>query len=127
MSLHRLAILIAAAVIAAPSPAWSQKQDDASRTAVSLSGGISQFDLSGAGTAPLGAVRIERPLERWLVAEGGILVTRPRQQFGEITTFIVPEFQLQLQTPKRVAPYVGAGFGRAFDIRSDQFGGTIAR
>ena len=53
--------------------------------------------------------------------------TRPRQQFGEITTFIVPEFQLQLQTPNRVAPYVGAGFGRAFDIRSDQFGGTIAR
>jgi hypothetical protein len=75
------------------------------------------------------AVRAELPLTRFALVEGGLTAARPDQQFGARTTFLAPEAQLQLQLPvagRRVAPYVGAGAGAAFDLRRDRFGGTQA-
>ena len=97
------------------------------RPAVSISGGAFSYDLSGTGTAPMLAVRAELPLTRFALVEGGLTAARPDQQFGARTTFLAPEAQLQLQLPVaggRVAPYVGAGAGAAFDLRRDRFGGT---
>ena len=97
------------------------------RPSVSLSGGAFQYDLSGTGTAPMIAARAELPLSRHFLAEGGLTVARPEQQFGATTTFIVPEAQLQAQLPLadgRIAPYLGAGVGAAFDRRTRALGGT---
>jgi hypothetical protein len=121
--MHRLApaaTLLAIALAAAPAAAQSPR---ALRPAVSVSAGVSQFDLSGTGTAPLVALRGDYPLLRALLVEAGVSVARPEQQFGGTTTFVIPEVALQLQLPRRVAPYLGLGLGEAFDFRPERAGG----
>src|SRR5829696_714036 len=61
------------------------------RPSVSVSVGAFQYDLSGTCTAPMVAARGELPLTRHFLAEGGLAVARPEQQFGATTTFIDPE------------------------------------
>ena len=129
MRFHRsLFVAALAALVAAAAPAAADAQSAAvRRPAVSLSAGAFQFDLSGTGTAPMVAARYEHPLTRYVLFEGGLAVARPEQQFGQKTTFLAPEAQFQLQLPlagDRVAPYIGAGAGAAFDLRDDEFGGT---
>jgi len=92
--------------------------------AISISGGFAQFDLSGTGDAPVLAGRVDMPVNRYVIAEPGITLLWPEQQFGETTTLFIPEVQFQLQRPGRLAPYVGLGVGGAFDIRDDENGGT---
>jgi len=78
---------------------------------VSLMGGVSQFDLSGTGTAPFGAVRLQIPLV-FVIAEGSLGVFRPKEQDGRQRTYIIPEAQLQWQIlPFLVKPYLGLGAG----------------
>ena len=126
-SLHTVGL---AALVAAGVPAGARAQSVAEspaprRPAISVSAGAFQYDLSGTGTAPMVAVRAERPLARYALVEGGLTLARPEQQFGGTTTFLVPEAQLQAQLPLgRVAPYLGVGAGAAFDRRGDGFGGT---
>jgi hypothetical protein len=77
---------------------------------VSLVGGVSQFDLSGTGTAPFGAIRLDFPLV-FVIAEGSLGVFRPKESFGT-NTYIIPEVQLQWQfLPYLVKPYIGVGGG----------------
>lgn len=97
------------------------------RPALSLSVGVSQFDLSGTGTTAIVAARGELPLVRVLLLEGGVAIARPEQQFGVRTTLVMPEVQLQLQVPRRVAPYLGAGGGLVTDFRGEGHGGRITR
>ena len=107
--------------------AQSEPRELDRRPAVSLAAGVFQFDLSGTGTAPMVAARVELPLNRYFLAEGGLAVARPKQQFGGKTTFFVPEVQIQAQAPLaagRVAPYLGVGAGYAIDRRTSTFGGT---
>jgi hypothetical protein len=59
-----------------------------------------------------------------LLWEGGVGVSFPDQQFGDTTTFVVPEAQVQLQYPARLAPYLGVGAGLALDVRGEEDGGT---
>lgn len=93
--------------------------------AFSISAGASQFDLSGTGTAPMGAIRADLPLASFLLVEAGVGVARPEQQFGERTTLVIPEAQVQFQLPiGPVLPYVGVGGGLAMDFRPDDAGGT---
>lgn len=76
----------------------------------SIVGGVSQYDLSGTGTAPFGAVRLEVPL-LFVIAEGSLGVFRPKESLGS-RTYIIPEVQLQWQIlPFLVKPYVGLGGG----------------
>jgi hypothetical protein len=71
------------------------------------------------------AARVERTLGRVGILEGSLLVARPSQQFGDTTTYVIPEVQAQAQLPLgRVAPYLGAGIGVARDFRKDVHGGT---
>ena len=100
-------------------------QEPTRLAAVSLSYGVSQFDLSGTGDARMIALRVERLFSRRGILEGGVVVARPGQQFGDTTTLVIPEVQAQLQLAVgRVAPYLGAGLGWAFDFRDEADGGT---
>jgi len=77
---------------------------------MSLMGGVSQWDLSGTGTSPFGALRVQIPL-LVLVAEGSVGVFRPKEDVGT-RTYIIPEAQLQWQLlPFIVRPYLGVGGG----------------
>jgi hypothetical protein len=93
------------------------------RPALSLSGGIAQFDLSGTGTTSIIALRGEYPLVPALLVEGGVAFARPDQQFGVDGTLVMPEVQLQLQLPKRMAPYIGIGTGFSRDGAVARLGG----
>ena len=44
--------------------------------------GITQFDLSGTGTAAIVSARADMRLTGWLLAEGAMAVFRPDEQFG---------------------------------------------
>jgi hypothetical protein len=48
------------------------------RPAISLSVGVSQFDLSGTGTTSIVALRGEYPLIPALLIEGGVTIARPQ-------------------------------------------------
>ncbi len=93
------------------------------RPALSLSGGIAQFDLFGTGTTSIIALRGEYPLLPALLVEGGVTFARPDQQYGIDGTLVMPEVQLQLQLPKRVAPYIGIGTGFSRDGAVARLGG----
>lgn len=96
-------------------------------TSITLAAGAFTFDLSGTGTAPLAAARLDRGLHPDLRVEAGITMARPRQQFGATTTFIAPEAQLQWVPFRlgwdatsiwRLEPYLGVGSGWSWDLRS---------
>ncbi|MDB4878265.1 MAG: hypothetical protein JWM41_4711 [Gemmatimonadetes bacterium] len=73
-------------------------------------GGVSHYNLSGTGTAPFGALRLEIPL-LIAVAEGSLGVFRPNEN-GVHRTYVIPEAQLQWQLlPVLVKPYIGIGGG----------------
>jgi hypothetical protein len=116
-------LLAPALVLAAAAPLRAQEDYWPDRPALSVSAGVSQFDLSGTGSSAMAAVRLERALMRALVLEGGVSVARPAQQFGATTTLVIPEVALQLQLPRLVAPYLGLGFGDAMDFRPESVGG----
>lgn len=94
-------------------------------TSLAVAAGAFSFDLSGTGTAPLVAVRVDHALHPRLRAEGGVVLARPEQQFGRTTTFLGPEVQLQWVPfrigwgagPWKVEPYLGVGGGWTWDLR----------
>lgn len=76
-----------------------------------LAGGVSHFDLSGTGSAPIAAARIDLPLFP-LIAEASLTAFRPNEQNGVRRSYIIPEAQLQFQLfPMFVRPYIGIGAG----------------
>jgi hypothetical protein len=73
-------------------------------------GGVSSYDLSGTGTTPIGALRVDLPLFV-ILAEGSLGVMAPKEDVGR-TTYVIPEVQLQYQIlPILVRPYIGVGGG----------------
>ena len=83
-----------------------------------------QFDLSGTGTAPMLALRVDLPWSTHLWFEPGVTLARPEQGFGR-STFVVAEMHAHAMVPLGgFAPYLGGGVGRAFDMRDEEFGGT---
>ena len=120
MSRSAFRLAVAAVCLAAALPAAAQTTPPSPnavrpRYAASLLAGVSQFDLSGTGTAPLLSARFEAEMRRWLVAEAALGTFRPEEQFGGRSRYTVPEVQLQVQVPGRVfRPYLGAGGGFVF-------------
>jgi len=109
-----LAAVLAVLAVGAPAAARAQRADAPRRPAVSVSAGAFQYDLSGTGTVPMLATRLELPLARYALVEGGVAAARPGRQFAGPETFVAPEAQLQVQLPLgRFAPYLGAGAGAA--------------
>lgn len=98
--------------IVALTPAFAFHSASAQLPIPSLSvvGGVSHYSLSGSGTAPIGALRLEVPLIL-VVAEGSLAVFRPTTG-GSTSTYVIPEAQLQWQLlPLLVKPYLGVGGG----------------
>jgi hypothetical protein len=81
---------------------------------VSLSAGAMSFDVSGTGTAPTFALRMDTELgRRWLVGDLGLGYASIEEQSAiDRTQLGILEGQLQLQLPGAyLRPYVGAGAG----------------
>ena len=133
-SLDRRRLTLALAVVAALAlrPASGAAQGSALPTAsqaasrrpiASVSAGLMQFDLSGTGSAPMAALRLDLPWSTHLWFEPGVVVSRPEQQFGARSTFVVPEVHVHAILPLgTVAPYVGGGVGYALDLRANRDG-----
>jgi len=102
-------------------PALAQRADGPTLT---VAAGVSQFDLPGTGSTAVYAARVEQPVRRALIVEGGVAVARPDQQFGARSTLIIPELGVQAQLPGTIAPYLGLGVGAAIDRRPSSAGGT---
>jgi hypothetical protein len=147
----RSTLVVALLASSAPIAAQAQATGESKRPAVSLSVGAFQYSLpgspgafqiylAGVGTTPVVAGRIELPLSRFFLAEGGLAMARPEQQFTSsttsldpnpqfvaTTTYLIPELQLQVQAPLfagRVAPYLGLGTGIANDRQPSKYGGS---
>lgn len=106
MSILR-SLSIALALIAAGSVSAYAQHD----TSLLIGGGAMNFDLSGTGTTPAFTARVSRELGANVVAEGGLVIARPDQQFGR-PTLVAPEVQLQYHLPVGpFTPYLGAGVG----------------
>jgi hypothetical protein len=103
-----------------PSASWARAQD----ARVTAGAGVSTYDLSGTGEALTTYVRADFPLRPALLVDVGVSAMFPKQQFGDTTTVLLPEAQVHLQLPRRLAPYVGAGLGFAADFREEAAGGT---
>lgn len=98
-----------AALVSTPAAAQSPSRF---HNGIGLSGGVAQFDMSGTGTTPFGALRLEHEFTSWLLVDGALGVLRPDEQFSQRRVYLVPEAQLQVQYPVGpVRPYLGAGIG----------------
>ncbi|MDB4912457.1 MAG: hypothetical protein JWM95_101 [Gemmatimonadetes bacterium] len=105
-SLSRLVVALLAGATLTPRIAHAQLPIPS----LSVVGGVSSYDLSGTGTTPFGALRLEVPLI-FLIAEGSLGVMRPSEGSGT-HTYIIPEVQAQWQLlPFLVKPYIGVGGG----------------
>jgi hypothetical protein len=83
--------------------------------ALALVGGAWQYDLSGTGTSGFGGLRLELPVDRFLVIEPGLTYARYSTQFELGVNYLLPEIQAQLQVPGRwIRPFLGGGFGLAY-------------
>jgi len=87
---------------------------------VAVVGGAFQYDISGTGTTPFGGLRLELPLNRYVLLEPGLTYARYTPQFGgSVVSMFFPEAQLQLTLPfRRFQPFAGLGLGYGH-FRSD--------
>jgi hypothetical protein len=86
--------------------------------------GVFNFDLSGTGNSPSVAVSADWAMQHVLL-EAAMSIAFPDQQFGDRTTFVIPEALIQYQwTRGKFAPFVGGGIGSAIDFREEMFGGA---
>lgn len=84
------------------------------RHEISIAAGVSQFDASGTGTAPLVAARVSGQLvSTWLLGDLSLSYAPLDEQFSTQSTRTgVFEGQLQAQFPlTRLQPYIGIGGG----------------
>ena len=97
------------------------------RYETSLAAGISQFDASGTGTAPLGAIRLSGVIaSTWLLGDLSFSYASLDEQFSTVNTRTgVFEGQVQAQWPgTRVRPYIGVGGGWLHYFNNDAGRGT---
>lgn len=81
---------------------------------VSFAAGVSQFDASGTGTAPIAAMRAAAPvIGQWMLGEASLSYASLDEQFSTSNTHVgIGEAQLQAQLPAaRIRPYIGLGGG----------------
>lgn len=83
----------------------------------SLMAGASAYDLSGTGTAPAVAVGLGLPVAGLLLVEPGVTWFRYGPDTGPDVTWLFSELSIQVPVLRgRVAPYLGVGGGRAFQV-----------
>jgi len=100
----------AAALIAAPAAASAQSAGPA----VAVTGGMTEYDLSGVGNTAFVGLRAQLPVTGALVIEPGLNYMKYNTQGGSRTSLWMPEVQLQAELPLgAVRPYLGLGAGGA--------------
>ena len=80
----------------------------------SIAVGATQYDASGTGTGPVGALRYSAPIVgRWLLGDLSLSYSSLDEQFSTSSTHAgVAEGQIQAQLPfNSVRPYIGVGGG----------------
>ena len=110
--LMRRAIFAMIPLMASAAPVAAQTE-----TSVTLVGGAVQYDLSGTGTTPFIAARVEvvPASARFVVAEAGLEFVSYEPQFGERRHHWIPEAMVQLQVPaESFRPYLGVGIGYSY-------------
>jgi hypothetical protein len=91
------------------------------RPSVSLTAGISEYDLSGTGDTLFVALRAQFPLNSFLLVEPGLGYMKYVTQGGDARTHWFPEVQLQAELSiRRVRPYLGAGIGASYVSQDGQ-------
>src|SRR5688572_19596996 len=86
-------------LLLATSPLHGQNRSLAVQT------GVFNFDLSGTGNSPSVAVSADWAAMQHVLLEAAMTITFPDQQFGDRTTFVIPEALIQYQwTRGKFAP-----------------------
>jgi hypothetical protein len=104
-------------------PAAQGQSDSTRMPSFYVGGGVSQYDLSGTGTAPAFAARAAWDWRRNFVLEAGASITRTNLSDG-LPMLVIPDAQIQAQA--RIGnwrPYVGVGAGVAIGTSSGVAGG----
>jgi hypothetical protein len=118
VSLRPLFPFVAAAVLAAAAVPVDG-QSPVRRPGVAVTGGISQYDLSGTGTRKFAAMRVQVPVLSHLVIEPGLGFMDYRiqgQRPAPRARLWFPEVQVQAEAQLGpVRPYLGAGGGLAVE------------
>jgi hypothetical protein len=86
---------------------------------VSISAGVSQFDLAGTGTAPAIVIRYDHNIgsAHWLLGDASLTIMRPEEQLVGRRTYAISEAQVHFQIPAAVVrPYIGFGPGWLFPV-----------
>src|SRR5688572_4059447 len=105
-----------AALVAIPLHA---QRAPSTRSAIAVTAGKTDYDLSGTGTRNLVAVRVQLPISQYLRVEAGVTYMNHRvlDNLPFLLHVSMPELQLQAAGPVgRFEPYLGIGAGTA--IRS---------
>lgn len=125
MKIVRLAVVsLLLACVASPVSAQT------SRYELSLAAGVSQFDASGTGTAPIAAIRMSGPIVgSWLLGDLSLSYASLDEQFSTVNTRAgVAEGQVQVQWPvTRFRPYIGIGGGWQHYFNNDAGRGATAQ
>jgi hypothetical protein len=100
----------AAALVGAPVTAAAQSAGPS----LSVTGGMTEYDLSGVGKTAMVGVRAQLPVTGSLLVEPGLGYMNYDSQGLSRTSLWFPEVQLQAELPLRaVRPYLGLGAGAA--------------
>jgi hypothetical protein len=131
-----LLAVTSAALVAMPLHA---QRAPATRSAIAVTAGKTDYDLSGTGTRNLLAVRVQLPITQYFRIEAGMTYMNHRV-FDSLPVLLhvtMPELQLQAAFPVgRFAPYLGIGAGtamrslegnRLFDLTVSAGGGVQLR
>lgn len=83
---------------------------------ITVLAGVSEYDLSGVGSAWFSGARFDTRPIRFLVLEAGLHYFHYTSQFGdEPVRYLIPEVQVQFEPVRgRFRPYLGAGAGAAW-------------
>jgi hypothetical protein len=110
---------LAFSVVAATAAGAQRSMARPQHATLNLAAGVSVWDLSGTGNSIIFAARLDRPLAAlWLLGEGSLARFTTDEQSGS-NTYLIPEVQLQLQVPRTIAPYIGAGLGAFSRVAGD--------
>ena len=105
---YQLAALSGVLLLVAPASAAQR----VTAPALTLSAGLTEYDLSGVGNGRIAGARIALPVGRAFVLEPAVMYFRYQPQFGARVTYLFPEVTFQAQARLgELRPYLGAGAG----------------